>query len=159
MLIALTTHTKTNDNNNKEDGRKLLEIVVMFMALMLMMFSQVYQFSSVQSLSHVWLFATSWTAALQASLSFTISQSWLKLLFIELVMLSNHLIFCHPLLLPSIFPRIKVFSNESALCVKWPKYWSFSFRIGPSNEYSWLISFKIDWFDFLAVQGTLKSFL
>ena len=99
MLIALTTHTKTNDNNNKEDGRKLLEIVVMFMALMLMMFSQVYQFSSVQSLSHVWLFATSWTAALQASLSITSSWSLFKIMSIQLLMLSNHP--SHPLSSPS----------------------------------------------------------
>ena len=122
MLIALTTHTKTNDNNNKEDGRKLLEIVVMFMALMLMMFSQVYQFSSVQSLSRVPLFVTSWTAALQASLSITNSQSLLKLMSIESVMPSNHLILCHPLLLlPSIFLSIRVFSNESDLHIRWPK--------------------------------------
>ena len=103
---------------------------------------------------------TPWTAALQASLSFTISQSLFKLMSIELVMPSNHIILCHPLLLlPSIFPSIRVFSNESALRIKWPKYWSFSFSISPSNEYSGLISFRIDWFDLLAVQGTLKSLL
>ena len=114
----------------------------------------------VQSLSHVSLFATPWTAACQASLSFTISQSLLKLMCIESVMPSNHLILCHPLLLlPSIFPRIRVFSNESALCIRWPKYWSFSFSISPSNEYSGLISSRIDWFDLLAVQGTLKILL
>ena len=96
----------------------------------------------------------------QASLSFTISWSWLKLMSIELVMPSNHLIFCRPLLLlPSIFPRIRVFSNESALCLRWPKYWNFSFSISPSNEYSGLISFRMDWLDLLAVQGTLKSLL
>ena len=106
----------------------------------------------VQSLSHVWLFVTPWTAAQQASLSFTISWSLLKLMSIELVMLSNHLIFCLPfLLLPSIFPSIRVFPNESALCIKWPKYWSFS--ISPSKEYSGLISFRIDWLDLLGVQG------
>ena len=101
-----------------------------------------------------------WTAARQASLSITNSQSLLKLMSIELVMLSSHLILCHPLLLlPSIFPSKRVFSNESVLCIRWPKYWSFSFSISPSNEYSWLISFRIDWFDLLAVQGTLKSLL
>ena len=114
--------------------------------------------SSVQSLSRVRLFVTPWTAARQASLSITNSQSLLKLMSIELVMPSNHLIFCYPLLLlPSIFLSIWVFSNESVLCIRWPKYWSFS--ISPSNEYSGLISFRIDWFDLLAVQGTLKSLL
>ena len=99
-----------------------------------------------------------WTAAHQASLSFTISQNLLRLMFIELVMLSNHLILCHPLLLlPSVFPSIRVFSSESAFCIGWPEYWSFSFSISPSNEYSGLISFRIDCFDLLAVQGTLKS--
>ena len=103
---------------------------------------------------------TTWTAATQAFLSFPISLSLLKLMSIELVMPCNHLVLWHPLLLlPSIFPSIRVFSNESALCIKWPKYWSFSFSISPSNEYSGLISFKIDWFDLLAVQGTLKSLL
>ena len=105
------------------------------------------QFRSVQSLSHVWLFATPWTAARQASLSITNSQSLLRLKSIELVMPSNHLIFCHPLLLlPSIFPSIRVFSNESVLRIRWPKYWSFSFSISPSSEYSGLISFRMDWF-------------
>ena len=112
----------------------------------------------VQSLSHVQLFATLWTAALQASLSFTISQRLLNLMSIKSVMRSNHLILCHPLLLlPSIFPSIRVFSNEPTLHIRWPKYWSFSFSINPSNEYSGLISFRIDWFDLLAVQGILKS--
>ena len=116
--------------------------------------------SSVQSLSRVRLFATPWTAAGQASLSITISQSLLKLMSIESVMPSNHLIFCHPLLLlPSIFPSIRVFSNESALHIRWPKYCSFSFSISPTNEYSGLISFRMDWLDLLAVQGTLKSLL
>ena len=118
------------------------------------------QFSSVQSLSHVWLFATPWTTAQQPSLSITNSQSLLRLISIELVMPSNHLILCHPLLLlPSIFPSIRIFSNESVLCIRWPKYWSFSFSISPSNEYSRLISFRMDWLDLLAVQRTLKSLL
>ena len=104
--------------------------------------------------------ATPWTAAHQASLSITNSQSLLKLMTIELVMSSNHLILCHPLLLlPSIFPDIRVFANESALHIRWPKYWSFSFSISPPNEYSGLISFRIDWLDLLAVQGALKSLL
>ena len=111
-------------------------------------------------LSHVQLFATPWTAAHQDSLSFTISWDLLKLFSVESVMPSNHLILCHPLLLlPSIFPSIRVFSNESALRIRWPKHWSFSLSISPSNEYSELISFRIDWFDLLAVQGTLKSLL
>ena len=115
-------------------------------------------FSSVQSLSHVQLFLTPWTAAHQASLSITNSWSLLKLTSIKSVMPSNHLILCHPLLfLPSIFPSIRVFSSESLLHIRWPKYWNFSFSISPSNEYSGLISFRIDWFDLLAVQGTLKS--
>ena len=119
-----------------------------------------YQFSSVQSLSHVQLFAIPWTAAYQASLSFTISRSLLKLMSIESVMPFNHLIHCHSLLLlHSIFPSIRVFCNESVLRIWWPKYWSFSFSVSLSNEYSGLISFRIDWFDLLAVQGTLKSLL
>ena len=103
---------------------------------------------------------TPWTAAHQASLSFTISQSLLKPMSIELMMPSNHLVLCHPLLLlPSIFPSIRVFSIKLALCIRWPKYWRFSFSISPSSEYSGLISFRIDWLDLLAVQGTLKSLL
>ena len=118
------------------------------------------QFSSVQSVSRVWLFVTPWTPARQASLSITNSQSLLKLVSVESVMLSNTLILCHPLLLlPSIFPSIRVFINESALHIRWPKYWSFSRSISPLSEYSGLISFQIDWFDLLAVQGTLKSLL
>ena len=105
------------------------------------------------------VFATSWAAGHQASLSITDSQSLLKLMSIKSVMPSKHLILCHLLLPPSIFPSIKVFSNESALHIRWPKYWSFSFSISPSNEYSRLISFRIDWQDLLAVQGTLKSLL
>ena len=116
--------------------------------------------SSVQSLSRVWLFATPWTAARQASLSITDFWSILKFRSIESVMPSNHLILCRPfLLLPSIFPSIRVFSNESALCIMWPKYWSFSFNISPSNEHPGLISFRMDWLNLLAVQGTLKSLL
>ena len=118
------------------------------------------QFSSVWPLSHVWLFAAPWTASCQASLSITNSQSLLKFMSIESVMPSNHLILCHPIiLLPSIFPSIRIFSNESFLCIRWPRYWSFSFSISPSNEYSWLISFRIYRFDLLDVQGTLKSLL
>ena len=116
--------------------------------------------SLVQSLSHVQLCATPWTAARQASLSITNSWNLLKLMSIELVMPSNHLFLCHPLiLLPSIFPSIRVFSKEYVLHIRWPKYWSFSFSISLSNEYSGLISFRIDWFDLLTVQRTLKSLL
>ena len=118
--------------------------------------------SSVQLLSHVWLFASPWTAACQASLSITNTQNPPKPMSIELVMPSNHLIFCHALLLLlSIFPSIRVFSNESVLHIRWPKYWSFSFNISPSNskEHPGLISFRMDWLDLLAVQGTLKSLL
>ena len=116
-----------------------------------------YTINSVQSLSPVQIFVTPWTAARQASLSITNSRSLLKLMFIEPVMPSNHLILCRPLLLPpSIFPSIRVFSNELSL-IRWPKYWSFSFSISPSNEHSGLISFRIDWLDLIAVQGTLKS--
>ena len=116
--------------------------------------------SSVQSLSCVWLFATPWTAAREASLSSTNSWSLLKLVSIESVMPSNHLILCRPLLLLlSVLPSIRVFSNESILCIGWPKYWSFSFSISPSNEYSELISFRMVWLDLLAVQGTLKNLL
>ena len=114
----------------------------------------------VQSLSRVRLSATPWTPACQTCLSFTVPQSLLKLMSIRSVMPSNHLILCRPLfLLPSVFPSIMVFSNESALCIRWPKYWSFSFSISPSNEYSEVISFRIDWLDLLAAQGTLKSLL
>ena len=120
----------------------------------------IYLISSAQLLSCVQLFATSWTAASQDSMAITNSQNLLKLMSIESVMPSNHLILCHPLLLPpSIFPSIRVFSKESVLCSKWPKYWSFSFNISSSNEYSGLILFRIDWLDLLAVQGTLKSLL
>ena len=120
----------------------------------------IYQFSSVQLLSRVRLFVTPWTAALQASLSITNSQSLLKLMSIKSVMPSNHLILCRPLLLPpSVFPSIRIFSSESVLHIRLPKYWSFSFSISPSNEYSGLISFRMDWLYLLAVQGNLKSLL
>ena len=118
------------------------------------------QFSSVELLSHVQLFVTPWTAARQASLCITNSRSLLKLMSIESVMSPNHLILCHPLLLtPLIFPSIRVFSNESVLHIRWPNNWSFSFNVSPSDEYSGLISFRMEWLDLLAVQGTLKSFL
>ena len=118
------------------------------------------QFTSVQSLSHVRLFVTSWTTAHQASLSITNSRSLPKLMSIESVMPSNHLILCHPLLLlPSIFLSIRVFFNVSVLRIRWPKYWNFSFNISPSNEHPGLISFRMDWLDLLAVQGNLRSFL
>ena len=116
--------------------------------------------SSVQSLSHVRCFATPWTAEHQASLSITNSRSSLKLMSIELMMTSNHLILCRPfLILPSIFPSIRVFSNESVLCIRWPKLWSVSFSISPFKEYSGLICFRMDWLDLLVDQGTLRSFL
>ena len=116
--------------------------------------------SSVQSLSHVWLFAIPWTTAHQASLSITNCQSLSKLISTELVMSSNHLILCHSLLLlPSVFPNIKVFSNEATLRIRWSKYWSFSFNVSPSNEHPGLICFRMGWLDLLAVQGTHKSLL
>ena len=122
--------------------------------------SHIFQFSSVQSLGRVWLFVTPWTAAGQDSLSITNSQSICKLMSIELVMPSNYLILSHPLLLPpSIFLSIRVFSNESVLHIRWPNYWSISFSISPSNEYSGLISFRMDWLDLLAVQESLKRLL
>ena len=128
-----------------------------FLSLTPLFYSLFSFISSVQSLSHVQLFVIPWTAAHQASLSITNSQTLLKLMSAESVMPSSHLI-CHPLLLlPSIFPSIRVFSNESALHIRWPKYWSFSFNISPSNEYSGLISFRMDWMDLLAVQGILKN--
>ena len=118
------------------------------------------QFSSVQLLSCVWLFVTPWNAACQGSLSITNFLNLLKLMSIESVMPSNHIILCHPLLLlPSVYPSIRVFSNESVLRIRWPKYWSFTFSIGPSNEYSGLIPFRMDWLDLLAVRGTTKSLL
>ena len=120
----------------------------------------IYKIIVIQSQSNVQLFVTPWTAACRASLSLTISRSLLKLMSIDWVMPSNHLILCHPfLLLPSVFPSIRIFPNESALLIRWPKYWSFSLNISHSNEYPGLISFRIDWFDLLAVQRTLKSLL
>ena len=128
---------------------------------MCLLFSSTFQdflITSVQSLSCVWLFATPWTAACQASLSITNSRSLPKTMSTESVMSSNHLILCHPLLLlPSIFPSIRVFSNESAFHIRWPKYWSFSFNISPSNDHPGLISFRMDWLGLLAVQGTLQE--
>ena len=122
-------------------------------------FSSLQSLSSVQSLSRVQLFETAWTAVHQASLSITNSRSLLKLKSNESVTSANHLILCHPLLPPSIFPSTRVFSNESVLHIRWPKYWSFSFSISASNEHPGLISFRMDWLDLLAVQGTLKSLL
>ena len=137
-----------------------LEVMLIFQACSSSLLWILLASQSVQSLSHVQLFATPWTAAHQASLSITKSQDLLKLMSIKSVMTSNYLILHHPLLLlPSVFPSIRVFSNESVLHIRWPKYWSFSFSMSPSNEYSGLISFRIDWFDLLAVQGTLKSLL
>ena len=131
------------------------------MEIMVFSFAYFIGFSSVQLLSHVWLFfVTLWTAACQASLSITNSRSPPKTMSIESVMPSSHLILCHPLLLlPSIFSSIRVFSDESTLHIRWPKYWSFSFNISPSNEHQGLISFRMDWLNLLAVQGTLKSLL
>ena len=148
----------------KKDIHTIMFIVLLFITakcendLKCPSLNNLNSFVIVPSLSCVQLFETPWNAARQASLSFTISRSLLKLMSIESMMPSNHLILCHPLLLlPSIFPSIRVFSNESALCIRWPTYWSVS--ISPSNEYSRLISFRIDWFDLLAVQGTLKRLL
>ena len=139
---------------------KLTSRTILFLHLIPTFLVVGIQFSSVQSLSCVWLFAAPWTAARQASLSITDSRSPPKPMSIELVMPSNHLILCRPLLLlPWIFPSIRVFSNESALHIRWPTYWSFSFNISPSNEYPGLISFRMDWLNLLAVQGTLKSLL
>ena len=122
--------------------------------------THVHWISDATSFSCVWLIVTPWTAACQASMSFTVSQSLLKLMSIKSVMPHNHLILHHPLLLlPSIFPSIKIFSSESTLLIRWPKYWNFSFSISPSNEYSELVSFRIDWLDLLAVQRTVKSLL
>ena len=136
----------------------ITRVITNFLSFILFIFDLVI--SSVQSLSRVWLFATPWIAACQASLSITNSRSLLKLMPIESVMPSSHLILCRPLLLlPPIPPSIRVFSNESTLCMRWPKYWSFSFSISPSNEHPGLISFRMDWLDLLSVQGTLKRLL
>ena len=164
MEVSLKKKEKkqTNKPENKTPQDSFIHFWVLFWRTQKYLNGKViytlsFQFSSVHSLSHVWLFATPWTAACQASLSITNTQSLPKLISIELVMPSNHLILCRPLLfLPSIFPSIRVFSKESVLRIKWP-YWSFSFSISPSNEYSGLICLKMDWLDLLAVQGTLKS--
>ena len=145
FLISQAYYSKMNTHN-------------LFLFIFILLLSFIY--SSVQSLSRVRLFATPWSAAHQASLSSTNSRSLLKLISIELVMPFNHLILCHPILcLPAIFPSIRVFSNESVLRIRWPNYWSFSFSISPSNEHPGLISFRMDWLNPLAVQGTLKSLL
>ena len=137
-----------------------VDMWVYFWTLISVSLMDMSQFSSVQSLSHVWLFATPWITARQASLSITNSWSLLTLMSIESVMLSSHLILCRPLLLlPPIPCSIMIFSNESTLHMKWPKYWSFSFSVSPSNEHPGLISFRMDWLDLLTVQGTLKSLL
>ena len=144
--------------NKRWDAKQICDILIVWMSLILLKF--LIKQSSIQSLSCVQLFVNSWTAIHQVSLSITNSWSLLKLMFIESLMPSNHLILCHPiLLLPSVFPGIRVFSNESALHISWPKYWSFSFNISSSKEYSELISFRMDWLDLLAVQGTLKNLL
>ena len=143
----------------KLNGKRCLPLIYRFFRLYIFSNHQ-EPISSLQSRSRVQHSATPWTAAHQASLSITNSQSLLKLMSIESVMPSNHLILCHPLLLPpSVFPTIRVFSNESVLHIRWPKYWSFSFSISPSNEYSGLISSRMNWLDLLAVQGTPKSLL
>ena len=139
-------------------GYVLLWVWPLPLGILLLRFSRA-GCGSVQSFSHVRLIAIPWTAACQSSLSITNSQSLLKLMPIKLVMPSNHLILCHLLLLPSIFPSIRVFSNESVLHIRWPEYWSFSFSISPSNEHPGLISFRMDWLNLLAVQETLKSLL
>ena len=146
-----------SNKNNVHMRRKLKQMLIMgeFRWRLMWLFIVL---SSVQLLSHVWLFGSPWTAAHQASLSITNSRSLLKLVSIESVMPSNdHILCCPLLLLPSVFPSIRVFSDESVLCIRWPKYWSFSFSISPSNEYSGLISFRMDWLDLLAIQGVLKS--
>ena len=153
---------KKNVNNvNIASINYLMFLVIAFYALYKFLLRRNPIWTSVVlSLIHIQLSATLWTAARQASLSFVIPWSLLKLMSIESVMPSNHLILCCPLLLlPSIFLSIRIFLSESALCIRWPEYWSFSLNISPSNEYSGLISFRIDWFDLLAVQGTLKSLL
>ena len=133
--------------------------IIVWLELFIILIMYILWFSSVQLLSRVRLFATLWIAASQASLSITNSRSLLKLMSIESVIPSNHLILCHPLILPSIFPSIRVFSSKSGLHVRWPKYWSFSFSISPSKEHPGLISFRMDWLNLIAVQGTLKSLL
>ena len=153
-----TPITWSPENYSKLDSQLTLTL----MRICAVYFCNVRFYSSdvvvVQSLSHVWLFVTPWIVACQAPLSSTISQSLFKFMSIESVMPSNHLILCCPLLLlPSVFPSLRIFSSEFALCIRWPKYWSFSFSIGPSNEFSGLLSYKIEWFNLLAIQGILES--
>ena len=158
LYNVIISNILQNYHHNKSGEHLSLETVTILFLHWELLWS--LQFSSVHLLSHVWLFATPWIAAHQASLIITNSQSLLKLMPIELAMPSNHLILCCPiLLLPSIFLSIRVFSSESILRIRWPKYWSFSFSISPSNEYSRLISFRMDWLDLLAVRGTTKSIL
>ena len=154
------SHPFSRESSQPGDWIQVSYITGKFFTIWATREAYVLQFSSVASLSHVVLCVTPWTAACQASLSITTSWSLPKLMSIELVMPSNHLILCHPLLLlPLIFSSIRVFSNESVLHIRWPKYWSFSFNISPSNEHPGLISFRMNWLDLLAVQGTLKSLL
>ena len=158
-LLKLVSIESVMPSNHLILCRPLLFPPSIFPSIRVFSSESVLRISSVQSLSHVQLFVTPWTAARQASLSIINSRSLLKLMSIESVMPSNHLILCLPLLLtPSIFPSIGVFSNESILPIRWPKYWSFSFNISPSNEYSGLISFMVDWLDLPAIQGTQESF-
>ena len=163
VIVALNTpswninHRPLTSYRNASYGSAIFEFIT-YLGSEITADGDSVQLSSVQSLSRVQLFATPWLATRQASLSITNSQSLLKFMSIESVMPSNHLTLCRSLLLPSsIFPSIRVFSNESVLCIRWPKYWSLSFSISPSNEYSGLISFRIDWFDLLTVQGTFES--
>ena len=151
-FFCLETKQKHTQTNKSKKTNNSLCLLAQCLACL--------EYFVVQSLSHIQLLRTSWTSGHQAFLSITISQSLLKLMSIELVMPSNHLFLCHALpILPSILPSIRVFSNESALHIRWPKYWSFSFSISPSNEYSGLIFFRIGWFDLLAFRRTLKSLL
>ena len=150
---------KSSKNPLSNSFTKYVQSAYSFLGEQNCRFLKEFQFSSVHSLSHVGMFVTPQTVACQASLSIANSQSLLKLMSIKLVMPSNHLICCHHFLPRSIFPGIRVFSNELVLCIRWAKYWSFSFNISPSKEYSGLISFRMDWLDLLAVQGTLKSLL
>jgi len=160
--IFVSLHLTYFTKHNTLPGPSMLLKMQEFYSLLWLgrVFPYIFIYIGFQLLSHVWLFATPWTAAHQAPLSSTVYQSLLKFMSIESVVLSSHLIFCcHLLLLPSAFPSLRVFSNESILHIRWPKYWSFSFSISPSNGYSGLISFRIDWFDLFAVQGTFKSLL
>jgi len=159
-IVAMTFQVNCNEHIGTYSYKQVFSPIKLTLRACVHISMIFFWFSSVQLLSRVWLFVTPWTAAHQDSLSVNNSRSLLKLMSIESVMPSNHLILCHPLLLlPSIFPSIRVFSNESVLQSKWPEYWSFSFSISPSNEYSGLISFRIDWLDLLAVQRTLKILL